>query len=195
MVLTGCQGGADPSASPTPEPSVSAASASASASASSSPAPSPASSAGPAANIPVPVKPPLADENSAEGLEAFTEYWFELFSYGYETNDWATYDELTDAGCRSCSNLTGQVRDHYTNGGWIKGGNVRLNSLQTEFLKNTSGSINSFVDVEQSELIYFNSTGREVDRSEPLPSTINVTIALWDQDKWLMLEFGSPEGA
>ncbi len=145
-------------------------------------------------NIPVPVKPAVADENSAEGLEAFTKYWFELFSYGYQTNDWATYDGLTDAGCRTCANLTGQVRDLYAEGGWIDGGKIRLNSLQTEFQQNTSGSINSFVDVEQAELIYYDAGGIEIDRSEALPSTINVSIALWDQGRWIMLDFGSPEG-
>ncbi|VDR31574.1 Uncharacterised protein [Arthrobacter agilis] len=195
-VLTACQGDPDPSASETSAvPTPSAASSSVPSSSSATPEPSPASSLGPAAHLPVPVKPALADENSAEGLEAFTEYWFELFSYGYETNDWLIYDELTDAGCRTCANLSGQVRQLYAEEGWIEGGNVDLISHDTEFTENTSGSVNSFVDVQQDELIYYDSNGQEINRSEALPPTINVTIALWEEGSWIMLDFGSPEGA
>ncbi|MHA7146138.1 DUF6318 family protein [Arthrobacter sp. TmT3-37] len=197
MLLTGCQGDGDPSANQTTAKASSPAAPTTGGptpTAPVAPEPSPASSAGPAANVPVPVKPALADENSKEGLEAFTKYWFELFSYGYETNDWAAYDEVTDPGCQTCANLTGQVRDLYAEGGWIEGGLVRLNSVQTEYIKNTAGSINSFVDLEQDSLIYYDQEGSEINRSEALPSTINVTIALWSESHWIMLDFGSPEG-
>lgn len=199
MVLTGCQGGADPSASPTPEPSVSAASASASASASapasSSPAPSPASSAGPAANIPVPVKPPLADENSAEGLEAFTEYWFELFSYGYETNDWAPFETVTDPRCETCSNVISAVRDVYADGGWVSGADSEVISFISDFRLNTQGSIGSFVEVVQGESVTYSSSGRittEVPKGERV---VNAIFAAYLDGRWVMLDFGAPEGS
>ncbi|WP_367277634.1 DUF6318 family protein [uncultured Arthrobacter sp.] len=196
VLLSGCQGPSEPSTDGSP-PGITTPSAPGSTpseSVPSTPQPSPASSAGPAVNIPVPVKPALADENSAEGLEAFTEYWFELFSYGYETNDWAPFDAVTDPGCRTCANLTGQVRDLYADKGWIVGGAVNLSSFDTEFINNTSGSINSFVGVEQAGLTYFDSTGTEINKSEALPLTLNVTIALWEENQWIMLDFGSPEG-
>ncbi len=141
------------------------------------------------------MKPPLADENSAEGLEAFTEYWFELFSYGYETNDWALFTPLTDPGCRTCVNLTTQVKDHFEQGGWIEGGAITLNSSQITFEKNTAGSINSFIDIAQSEIVYFDSKGLEVKRTPPTATMVGVTIALWEDDHWIMLDFGSPEGS
>jgi len=199
MLLTGCQAEADPSATETPdEPSSSAAPTtaepSASASAPLTPEPSPASSAGPAVNIPVPVKPAVADENSAEGLEAFTKYWLELFSYGYQTNDWAPFEALTDPGCRTCANLSNAVKEHYAEGGWIRGGAINLNSADTKFEKNTSGSINSFIDIEQSEIVYFDTTGVEIKRTARTPSTIGVSIALWEDGHWVILDFGSPEG-
>ncbi|TKV29792.1 hypothetical protein FDK12_02520 [Arthrobacter sp. NamB2] len=197
MLVTGCQGDAEPSASGTsnsPSPSVGSATAEAPASASSSPEPSPASSLGPAANLPVPVKPALADENSKEGLEAFTRYWLELFSYGYETNDWTRFDEITDPGCRTCVNLSGEVKNHYSENGWISGGALSLNSQDSKFVTNTSGSINSFVDVAQEELRYFSQEGDELKHTDPTPSSVGVTIALWEFDHWVMLDFGSPEG-
>jgi hypothetical protein len=39
----------------------------------------PADAKGRAQNVPVPVKPALADKNTKEGLEAFTKYWYELW--------------------------------------------------------------------------------------------------------------------
>ncbi|MDN4611169.1 DUF6318 family protein [Arthrobacter burdickii] len=199
MLLTGCQGNGGPSANETQsQPSSTSApptaEVSASATSSSGPEPSPASSAGPAANIPVPVKPALADENSKEGLEAFTKYWLELFSYGYETNDWAPFEAVTDPGCRTCGNLSQAVKVHYSSGGWIQGGTISLNSSETGFEKNTTGSINSFVDITQDEIVYFNSSGDEVKKTAQTPSTIGVSIAFWEDDHWVMLDFGSPEG-
>src|SRR5215217_3137087 len=154
MLLTGCQGDGDPSANETQSPPSSTSApptteASPSATASSSPEPSPASSAGPAANIPVPVKPALADENSKEGLEAFTKYWLELFSYGYETNDWAPFEAVTDPGCRTCANVMSAVSQVYTSGGWIVGGTTKATDFSTDFAVNTQGSISAIVQVEQ----------------------------------------------
>ncbi|MHA7238369.1 DUF6318 family protein [Arthrobacter sp. TMS1-12-1] len=198
MLLTGCQGDAD--ASPTPvsgRPSSSAAPTTAEAStppsASAAPGPSPASSAGPATNIPVPVKPALADENSAEGLEAFTEYWLELFSYGYETNDWAPFEEVTDPGCRTCTQTQQVVQDFYARGGWMSGGRFKLLDFGTEFLTNTSGSIQSMVNYQQNDLTYFESDGSQ-SRGEAPDASVNVTFSVYEDGSWLLLDFGKPEG-
>lgn len=65
------------------------------------PEPTPASSARPAVNIPVPKKPARADKNTKVGLETFTKWWLELFSYGYLTNDWKKFWTVTDPGCKT----------------------------------------------------------------------------------------------
>jgi len=199
MLLTGCQAEADPSANETPDkPSSSVASKtaepSASASAPATPEPSPASSAGPAMNIPVPVKPALADENSAEGLEAFTKYWFELFSYGYETNDWAPFEAVTDPGCRTCVNVTTAVREIYSEGGWVFGAQSEVTAFSTDFRTNTQGSVSSFVEVVQGGTKTFTSDGSLRGEDPEKAPRVSVTFALHDQSGWLMLDFGPPEG-
>ncbi|MBG6181488.1 DUF6318 family protein, partial [Arthrobacter sp. CAN_A1] len=158
------------------------------------PEPTAASSDGPAANIPVPEKPALADENTVEGLEAFTEYWFELFSYGYETNDWTEFLEITDSGCGTCANIVGEVQTHSEAGGWISGGEATLGSFTTSFELNTEGSINSFSEVKQASLSYFDETGEPVGTSPAVLETVYTTIALYEDSRWIMLDFGSPEG-
>ncbi len=140
------------------------------------------------------MKPALADENTPEGLEAFTEYWLELFSYGYETNDWAPFEAVTDPGCRTCGNLKAEVQKHYTDGGWINGGKISLNSTSTEFAENTTGSINSFIDITQADILYYDSSGFEIKRTDKTGPVVGVSIAFWENNQWIMLDFGSPEG-
>ncbi len=86
MLLSGCQGGttpgspASPTGSTTATPTTSAASPLApSVSAATSSAPAvykPADAQGKAQNVPLPVMPELAKENSKAGLEAFIGYWY-----------------------------------------------------------------------------------------------------------------------
>ncbi|WP_133185540.1 DUF6318 family protein [Arthrobacter sp. Bz4] len=199
LLTAGCQGdpgapgpstpvvttSADTSPSPSQVPTITAPT---------TPEPSPASSDGPAANIPVPEKPPLADENSVEGLEAFTEYWFELFSYGYITNDWAEFLEITDTGCGTCMNVVEGVEDHFSTGGWVAGGDAEVISFSSEFEANTAGSINSFVEVGQDRVTMFSPSGGETGESPPSDPSIDVVIAIYEEDRWIMLDFGSPEG-
>ncbi|MEG9248697.1 DUF6318 family protein [Arthrobacter sp. Soc17.1.1.1] len=163
-------------------------------SASAGPEPSPASSAGPAANIPVPVKPALADENSAKGLEAFTKYWFELFSYGYETNDWAPFEAVTDPRCETCSNAVSAVKGVYANGGWVSGANSDVTTFTTDFLTNTEGSIGSYVEVVQGASKTYSSSGEvEADAPEGDPN-FNAIFSAHLEGRWVMLDFGAPEG-
>lgn len=196
ILLTGCQGNPEPDAggTATAQPSSAESPAAVATTTPSTPEPSPASSAGPASNIPVPVKPALADENSEEGLEAFTEYWLELFSYGYETNDWTEFEAVTDPGCRTCENLSQEVQSHYEGGGWILGGDIEIISNTTDFVTNTSGSINSFIDIKQGRIEYYDSNGSKLKETEASPPIIGVSIAFWEQKNWVMLDFGSPEG-
>ncbi|GAA1128219.1 hypothetical protein GCM10009582_26910 [Arthrobacter flavus] len=159
------------------------------------PQPSPASSDGPAANLPVPEKPPLADENSVEGLEAFTEYWFELLNYAYVTNDWAPLEEVTDPGCDTCAAIRSSVEEVYDGGQWIAGAEIEVLRFASNFEANTAGSINSYVENQQAKIIYYESDGTELgmDPKQFEPS-LDVVIAVWDVDSWLLLDYGRPEG-
>lgn len=201
-LMTGCEGDASP---PGPSATVTSASAPEQTTSTSpppmttppeptTPEPTAASSDGPAANIPVPEKPALADENSVEGLEAFTEYWFELFSYGYITNDWDEFLEITDSGCGTCGNVVEGVQEQFAAGGWAAGGEAEVLTFSSDFELNTAGSINSFVEVGQDEVTLFSQSGEAVGESPRSEPSIDVLIATYEQGGWIMLDFGSPEG-
>lgn len=196
LLLTGCQGG-DPSAAQTPAESVSAsssASASTSPTADPTPTPSPASAEGPAVNLPVPEKPPLADENSVEGLEAFTKWWFELGNYALQTGNPDPWIAETDPGCENCSTLVESVKRSHMDGGWVVGGDIKLESFGSKFEKTTQGSIASFITIAQSASAYYDREGNLI---KELPERDDVvvrqTFAEHTGDRWILLDFGSPD--
>ncbi len=183
LLLSGCQGS---EAGDSPPASGGAAGPSAS---------STAGTAGPAADLQPPEKPAGIDAESQIGLETFTRYWFELLSYGYESNDWVPLQTVTDRGCDTCTNVIGEVRKHYESGGWITGGRITVNSISTSGEPGAQGPISSYVELEQTELKYLDKSGREAAVSDALPPTRSITIAVHKNNRWVMLDFGSPSAS
>ncbi|MFJ4267405.1 DUF6318 family protein [Paenarthrobacter nicotinovorans] len=169
VLLSGCQGPATPSGSPsetgstTASPTVSVSVPAASATSSSSGAYKPADAQGKAQNVPVPVMPELAKENSKAGLEAFIGYWFQELSYAYETGDTAKADELSNDTCRLCNDLLSGVAANYSNGRWLIGGQYQTPVVEV-FWAPSSPSQSAKVQVLQQQILYMNgdgSAGRE----------------------------------
>lgn len=196
LVLTGCQGGdAGVAQTPSDSPSASAsASASESPSATPSPTPSPASAAGPAVNIPVPEKPALADENSVEGLEAFTEWWFELVSYGYIMNDVTPMQDVTDPGCLTCKNIEGSIAEVYADGGWMSGGRLTVDSHHTQFEVNVHGSVDAYVTNTQAPIKVYSASGELINEiDEHVDEKASLFRATFVDGEWLTIDYGSIE--
>ncbi len=192
LVLTGCQGGeAGAAQTSSGSPSVSP-SESETPSTLPAPTPSPASAAGPAVNIPVPEKPALADENSVEGLEAFTEWWFELLNYAQATNDFEPLWAVTDEGCKNCKTIAKTTNESFLKGGWQTGGEVSLESFETKFRRTSSGSIDAYVTLVQDKLIVFDAEGEQSEELAAVSApTLRKIIASNDGDQWTVLDFGT----
>src|ERR671927_373015 len=142
LALAGCSGGGDPQAGPTasvvasPVQSASgsaAATPSASQTPKSKPVYKPADAKGRAQNVPVPIKPALADKNTKEGLEAFTKYWFALLNYGYETGNVSSWAKLTSSSCEFCNLLKKSIAVGYKEGRWQAGGRLTIPSIEANF--------------------------------------------------------------
>jgi hypothetical protein len=192
LALSGCSGGGEPQAGPTATAVASpAASGSGSASATPSATPTtkptpvykPADAKGRAQNVPVPVKPAVADKNTKEGLEAFTKYWFALLNYGYETGDLTSWSALTANSCTFCSNVKTSVSVGYRDGRWQVGGRLTTPSVQSNFKPNST-SQQVLVQVIQEVTQYYKAD-RTVGRSaEPGTNTAVVVIAVHTKGKW-----------
>ena len=153
LVLGGCSGSGDPEAEAAGN-GTSSASPSGSTSPSETATPSatpsdtptstvaaykPATAEGPAENVPLPVMPELAKENSKEGLEAFAEYWYVLANYGYETGDLDPIREISGDECVSCNSYFRVVEGGYRDGDWMTGAKITMQDVDSNFVKTEDG--------------------------------------------------------
>lgn len=188
LILSGCSNGdgpnngssdgttptasatATPSATPTPTPK---------------PVYKPADAKGKAQNVPVPVKPALADKNSKEGLEAFTKYWFSLLNYGFETGDLTAWSKLSAPSCSFCNVLKNSVAVGYKNGRWQVGGRLSTPSVESKF-KPGAPTQQVIVQVIQEDTQYYKAD-RSVGRAPADGSnTASVVIAAYSGGKWVV---------
>jgi len=192
ILLSGCSGGGDPQAGPSATAVASPAgsgSGSPSATPSATPTPKPtpaykpADAKGKAQNVPVPVKPALADKNTKEGLEAFTKYWYALLNYGFETGDLSSWAKLTSTSCDFCNLLKNSVAVGYKEGRWQAGGRLSAPSVEARFKPGTA-SQQVVVQVVQ-EKTHFYKADTSVGRSPaPGSNTASVVVAKYADGHW-----------
>ena len=173
LVLGGCSGsGGDPGAEAAEGGFISAepsSSASPTGSASTSPASTltltptaaykPATAEGPAANVPLPVMPELAKQESKEGLEAFAEYWYALANYGYETGDLGPIRLISGESCVSCNSYLRVVEGGYRGGDWMTGAEITLQDTNSNFVKTEEGYYQAVVMFLQKDLHFYEAEG------------------------------------
>jgi hypothetical protein len=172
----GSSDGATPSASATATPS---------ATPTPTPVYKPADAKGKAQNVPVPVKPALADKNSKEGVEAFTKYWFRLLNYGFETGDLTSWAKLSGPSCSFCNILKNSVAVGYKEGRWQVGGRLSTPSVESKF-KPGAPTQQVVVQVIQEKTQYYKAD-KSVGRSPAAgTNTASVVIAAYSGGKWVV---------
>lgn len=129
LLLTGC-GTEDDDAAASPS-SAASTGVPADSSPSSSPAPGsdatpadyvPASLDGPAQNVPKPVMPDLAREESREGAQAFLDYWSDAMWYAHQTGDTSYVRAIVSESCEVCDEQLDFVEDVHADNAWFIGG-------------------------------------------------------------------------
>ncbi|MBF4993146.1 hypothetical protein ITX31_03335 [Arthrobacter gandavensis] len=133
------------------------------------PAPTPtpsysqASGAGPAANVELPILPEAARQETKDGLLAFAEYWFELVDYTYQTGDAALLRVVTTPECAVCGGMYGRIPEAYADGGWVEGGLVEMDKLESAFVLTPENRRQATMSVRQKEMIFRDRSGTSVD--------------------------------
>ncbi|WP_238703273.1 DUF6318 family protein [Arthrobacter sp. TS-15] len=117
----------------------------------------PADAKGKAQNVPVPVMPDLAKENSKAGLEAFIGYWYAQLSYVGETGDMSAWLPLISQECRLCLRLQESGEDGYVNGRWLAGGKITVPAIELQWTADALKSAK--VQVIQEQIDYYNADG------------------------------------
>ncbi len=198
LLLSGCQGASTPStspsetssttASPTTSSSVPAASATPSA-ASGAAAYKPADAKGKAQNVPIPVMPELAKENSKAGLEAFIGYWYATYSYATETGDLAAWIASTDTTTESGAAYKKAIELNYTKGRWVVGGRITVPVIEVLW-KNGLDSQSAKVQVLQEQIQYFDADGRPGQEATPAYNTVEAVMVRYQTGAWQVIDNG-----
>ncbi|WP_208096988.1 DUF6318 family protein [Paenarthrobacter sp. MSM-2-10-13] len=195
VLLSGCQGGSAPGLSPlgsistTASPTLSVSAPAVSATATAPPVYKPADAHGKAQNVPVPVMPELAKENSKAGLEAFIRYWYAQLSYSYETGSTDQLKPLSSSTCALCASLRKSVESAWLDGRWITGATIKSATIEADFDPSTSTQV-AVVQVIQ-EPIEIRVPGGTL-YQDPTAATNSASRAAltFENQRWLLTDLG-----
>lgn len=194
VLLSGCQGGSAPGLSPlgsistTASPTLSVSAPAVSATATAPPVYKPADAHGKAQNVPVPVMPELAKENSKAGLEAFIRYWHAVGNYANETGDISVLGTLSTPECKACAYFQKASTDSYKNGRWMVGGHMDVPALEVEWDSRTTSTVVR-VQVIQEAISYRNADGSEGRAPEAATNDAFVLVATFEAG-WKVVDTG-----
>ncbi|MBJ2121434.1 hypothetical protein I6N91_10630 [Arthrobacter sp. MSA 4-2] len=152
--------------------------------------PTPASSDAPAANLQIPAPPAEAEEESREGLEAFTAHWLKLLSYSYEANDLEPLQAVSDPACTFCKDVGTAMAQTYQVG-WATGGATTLTDFTTDFTPDADGAYTADITTTQTEIFYFSDEGW-LGSSESKPDTPHLVTARYIGVGWQMINYSTP---
>ncbi|MDR6988175.1 hypothetical protein J2Y66_002679 [Paenarthrobacter nitroguajacolicus] len=195
VLLSGCRGGSTPStpsseqSSTTASPASSALVPAASATPSASAGYKPADAKGKAENVPVPVMPELAKENSKAGLEAFIEYWYATYSYATETGDLTAWMASTDTTTESGGAYKRAIELNYTRGRWVVGGRITIPIIEVLW-KDGLDLQSAKVQVIQEQIQYFDAEGRPGQQTTPAYNTAEAVMARYQSGAWAVIDNG-----
>ncbi|WP_284985163.1 DUF6318 family protein [Arthrobacter sp. fls2-241-R2A-172] len=148
----------------------------------------PADANGKAQNVPVPVMPELAKENSKAGLEAFIGYYYAIKNYANETGDTTVLATLNSSDCASCTKLLDATSDSYIDGRWRAGGNIRIPVVEIDW-KDTDSSHLAKLQLIQDAIAYYNADGTEGRPANSATNSAFVLIAAFEAS-WKVVEIG-----
>jgi hypothetical protein len=198
LVLGGCSGANDDSGAEAGEGSSKSASPSSSSSAggdttaspSASPASTPSSTGavykpatdkGPAENVPLPVMPELAKQESKEGLEAFAEYWYALANYGYETGDAEPIRAISAETCLTCQSYYRVIEKGYVNDDWMVGGRVNVQDVSSNYVATEDGYFQATTLILQDEMQFLGPEGIQGAEPKDDAPAVQLMEARYDQ--------------
>ncbi|MDQ0029631.1 DUF6318 family protein [Arthrobacter bambusae] len=188
LTLTACENTTQPQSDKSASPTVST-----SATATPTPTPTPvykpADAKGKAENVPVPVLPAAAKENSKEGVEAFARYWFQALSYAYETGDVSAIKRSTGPNCIFCNGLQESIGQSWTDGKWIVGG--RIETPVVEGKPGTGAeSRQATVQVIQQQVEIRKADGSLYQEPTEASNSASQVVATFRVDGWVLTDLG-----
>lgn len=150
----------------------------------------PASADGPAQNVPKPVKPALADEESYEGAQAFLDYLADARAYAWQTGDTSLLRGIVEnETCPECFEEYKDIEDHYLKGGWATGGQEEIKIIDKDMPVNSLSLPAPRVQVSFDGIKVWNSKGILI-QDEPADSGAEDLVynhMQYKDDHWIHL--------
>lgn len=112
----------------------------------------PASLEGPAQNVPEPVMPELAKEESRDGAQAFLDYWSDAMWYAYQTGDTSYAREIISPACEVCVEELDEVEQAYKGGQWLTGGRQMFDLQESALIEASDGVYKPVVKYRNDEV-------------------------------------------
>ena len=110
----------------------------------------------PARNVPKPVLPAEATEETEAGAQAFLNYRADAQWYAMQTGDTSLVREVTAPECSNCTEEYGEIDALYGKGGWARGGWEKPTLPDGHLSKRVDGGYNLPIEVDSKgmQVIY-----------------------------------------
>lgn len=156
----------------------------------------PASLDGPAQNVPKPVMPALAREESREGAQAFLDYWSDAMWYAYQTGDTSYARDITSVSCEVCADELSEVNRVYQGGQWLTGGRQVLELQESTVSRAADGIYKPVVKYRNDHVRLVEKSG-VVDRVPPDSKPLEPLLVYlnYAEDKWVYITMAPLSGS
>ncbi|MEV8156697.1 DUF6318 family protein [Kocuria salsicia] len=154
----------------------------------------PATLAHPARNVPKPVMPEEAKQETEAGAQAFLNYRADAQWYSIQTGDTSLIRQVTSTDCANCVEQYDSFDRAYSDGNWSGGGLEIQKIIPDSFIKRADGGYNLPVETVNYGLVTFRG-GKVIERQIPfdLKDRFDVYI-LYKEGSWLYVT-ASPRGS
>ncbi|GAA2551815.1 hypothetical protein HD598_000479 [Neomicrococcus aestuarii] len=148
----------------------------------------------PAKNIPEPVMPAAAKKNTAEGLEAFTRYWFEVHNYAQKTGDTKQMMALCVEESAFCDHRKESVDQFTERNAWMIDGDTIISTYFSDQSETPAGYKVSIVEIDQEGRKVYNSDGPIVEANLKSTSGAFESYSIWRDGGWRFLAIDPIDG-
>lgn len=145
----------------------------------------------PARNVPKPVMPEEAKQETEAGAQAFLDYRTDAVWYAFQTGDTSLVRGITSDGCEKCVDQFNRIDEIYSDGGWIAGGYEGGGILEGGFIQGADGIYSLPVETNSSGVKVVNEN-RLISQQHPFDTTEGFNVNLIFKDKKWVYVTASP---
>ena len=147
----------------------------------------------PARNVPKPVMPEEAKQETEAGAQAFLDYYDHAGWYAYQTGDTSHLRASTSDHCTKCLEEADVVERVYAGGDWAVGRDERATIIQNTFIKDSRGYYTMAVSASNNGALLIQD-GEVTREFRPYKDENNFDVNLeFTNGEWIYLT-ASPRG-